>query len=368
MAISQIALKGEEINNYLNLITTSAGKHYAVTVEDPSYWITSGLLDVVQEFSKYRRRMEWVLTSPNLLHAFHAGSYAGHLRAGKVGRGQEVQAIFGAPEKIGGWTKVTFQRHSRPRRPQNIMYDEEYSSSVKTAAKKASEMFVQPSPNQIISSFTRCMDEAFRHDAENSMTYDTLHQHILTWGKDVLETGDMRDDYNTEIKLLRMMTYYLLDATSEDDHSDDWDAPERVHGAESLKFLVNKFPSKDRYMEEYRRVQRNRIRHERMSKLGSVMCVNRIGKPTIILRSGVQGIAFKTPAVIYQQCETVEDLPVSIQEAYHATRLAGLHRYVEGTGMYMNEGTVKNTDSRILGSCVWLDPELFLGYSEPSLS
>jgi len=361
MAITRLTLRGEEINNYLNLITTSAGKHYAVTVENPgypSYWITCGLLDVVQEFSKYRRRMEWVLTSPDTLQAFHAGNYVGHLQAGKVGRGQEVQAIFGAPG------------HSRPpcRCPQNINHNEEYSSSVKTAAKKASEMFVQLSPNQIISAFTWCVNEAFHPDAENSMAYATLNQHILTWRKDVLETGDMHDDYNTEIKLLRMMTYYLLDATSEDDHSDDWDAPERVHGAESLKFLVNKFPNKDRYMEEYRKVQRNRIRYEQMSNLGAVMCVNRIGKPTIILRSGMQGIAFKTPAVIYQQCETVEDLPVSIQEAYHATRLAGLHRYVEGTGMYMNEGTLRDTNSRILGSCVWLDPELFLGYSEPSLS
>lgn len=358
MAISQITLLGEEINNFINLIATN--RHYTVTIEDPSYWITSGLLDVVQEFSKYRRRMEWVLAAPNRLLAYHAGNYVGHLRAGKVGRGQDMQAIFGAPD------------HSRPRTPMGLDYNEEYSSSVKTAAKKASEMFVQMKPAQIIAAFMGCVRAAFSSSnpvvPENRMNYELLDQFLLNWKREIIDSDSSYDGYNADLKLLRLMTYYLVNSSNESEANDDWDAPEKVFGADAIKVLMNKFQNKDRYTEEYQRIQRNQLRFENISHYGAVMCVNRIGKPTIIQRSTVPQLTLKVPLVIYDHCQTVEELPVNIQEAYHGVRLAGLHRYVEGYGMYMNDGTTKNTGSRVLGTCVWLDPNLYIGYDPASLS
>jgi len=355
MSINLTHLSGTGIDNYVNLIATN--RHYTVTYAKPELKVVSGLLDVIQEFSKYRRRMEWVLENDDFFSVYYAGFYVGWLRAGRVGRGYETQVIFGSFE------------HNRPRAPQGLAYNEEYSASVKTAAKKASEMFKPATMNTLITKFGKRVCVIFTNDSyanykENSIEDETVSKYINGWKGEILKGTST---YRSDERLLQTVLFYLLDARNKVE-SDDWDAPESANGEAELNDMLNKFRDMDKYMDAYRKLVRNKARFEKMSALGCIMSVNYAGKPTLILRSDGPDNALKVPMVIYDHIEKVEDLPDHIQEAYHAVRLAGLNIYVEGVGMYVGDGTDRNIDDRILGSCVWLDPSLFMDYGMTSLS
>lgn len=355
MTINIKFLSGNEIDNYVNLIATN--RHYTVTYAKPDLKVFNGLLDVIQEFSKYRRRMEWVLEADNFFTVYSAGFYVGWLRAGRVGSSYETKVIFGSPE------------HTRPRAPQGLAYNEEYSASVKTAAKKASEMFKPVTVNTLISKFNNKTHRMFTREdevnyKENSISDSHITKCINEWKSKIMRGGGM---YRSDERILQTVMFYLLDARNKLE-SDDWDAPESANGASELDAMLAKFTDMDQYMEAYRKLARNKARYEKMNVLGCVMSVNYAGKPTLILRSNELGNALQVPVIIHGNADKVEHLPDYIQEAYHAVRLAGLNTYVEGAGVYVCSGTDRTIEDRVLGSCVWLDPSLFMDYGMPSLS
>lgn len=344
-------LRGEEINNYVNLISTN--KHYSVELPNPELCVVHGLLDVIQELSKYRRRMHYVLDATNFFNVYSAGFYVGHLRAGRVGSSHGCSYIFGSPE------------HSRPRAPQGLAYNEEYSASIKTAAKKASELFVPAKISTIIQKVANRVRGIFGDEnSENSVSDAAVTRHLNSW-KVVLYKGD--SVYRNDERLLRTILFYALDAHRKE-ANDDWDAPESANGAAELDEMFAKFAEREQYMDAYRKMVRNKARYEKMTNGGVIMYVNAIGKPTLIMRSDRPGHTLKVPFVIHSDIEKVEHLPENIQTAYHALRMAGLYTYVENTGMFISKGTENTIEDRILGSCVWLDPEVFVDYGMTSLS
>lgn len=356
MKVTGNALQGEAIHNYINL--TATNRHYRVTVTDPAYIATDGLLNVINEISKYRRRMEFVLENHNRFNVYSAGFYVGHLRAGRVGRSSDISAIFGSPT------------HSRPRASAGLEYNEEYSSNVKTAAKEAVQLYVPAKKETVVEIFKTRVGHVFNaqhavNNKENTLASGPLDNLLLEWKNKVIGPVDR---WNSDTTLIRKLAFLLLDAYGDLPREEGWDFAEAVDAHAELRTMMRNFRSGESYVETYKKIMRNKLRRECMIRGGLIMCVNKIGKPTLILRSTVEGGELKAPLEIYTSAETVEELPDNIQTAYHAVRMAGLNTYVEGMGMYVSDDNIRTTDDRILGSCVWLDPQVYPDYTADSLS